>query len=92
MQGGGGAGGNFPPMVLAFFFFFCLSAQSRTLMMIIPLPHYGNNFATKFVGRKRNVTESPPPPTEHLFQSCLCTAHRDILPLPPSKHPGAAPA
>ena len=34
------AGGQFPPlpMVFGFFFFFGLSAQSRTVMMIIPLP------------------------------------------------------
>ena len=42
--------------------FFCLSAQSRTVMMVIPLPHYGNNFATKNFGRKKCVGVPPPPP------------------------------
>ena len=45
-----------------FFVFFGLSAQSRTVMMIIPLPHYGNNFATKKIGRKNCVRVPPPPP------------------------------
>ena len=60
----GVAGGAIPPMVLAFFVLFCLSAQSRTVMMIIPLPvpHYGNNFATKNFCREKNMSESPPPP------------------------------
>ena len=45
-----------------FFFFFYLSGQSRTVMMIIPLPHYGNNFATTNFGRKKCVGVPPPPP------------------------------
>ena len=47
-------------------FCFCLSAQSRTVMMIIPLPHYGNNFATQFFGRKVKMCRSlvPPPPKQ----------------------------
>ena len=50
-QGGGRGGGELPPY--GFGLFVCLSAQSHTLLMIIPLPHYGNKFATKiFVGKK----------------------------------------
>ena len=47
-----------------FFFFFLLvrSAQSRTVMRIIPLPHYGNNFATTNFGRKMCRSPPPPPP------------------------------
>ena len=57
-----------PPMVLAFFssFFSRLSAQSRTVMMIIPLPHYGNNFATKNFGRGKMCQSPPPPPPPRL--------------------------
>ena len=42
----GGWPGGLAPLPLCFFFV-CLSAQSRTVMMIIPLPHYGKYFATK---------------------------------------------
>ena len=37
----GGGGGELPPMIVALLFF-CLSAQSRTVIMIIPLPLYDN--------------------------------------------------
>ena len=61
-------------------FGFFLSAQSGTVMMIIPLTHYGNNFATKFFGqRKKKMCRSP---TERLFQGWR-SAQRDILPPPP---------
>ena len=32
------------------------------LIMIIPLPHYGNNFATTNFGRKKMCRSPPPPP------------------------------
>ena len=41
---------------------FLLSAQSRMVIMIIPLPHYGNNFATTNFGREKCVGVPPPPP------------------------------
>ena len=37
-------------------FFFCLSPQSGTVMMIIPLPHYGKNFRSDKI-----MCRSPPP-------------------------------
>ena len=60
-QGVAGGGGQLPPMFFVCVLF-CLSAQWRTVMMIIPLPHYGNNFATKFFGQKKSVSDAPPPP------------------------------
>ena len=91
--GGGRGGGELPPMIFVCLLvcLFCLSAQSRTvtMMMIIPLPHYDNNFATKNFGRtKKNVSESPPPPPpERLFlfrAGPQCSArHFAILPPPP---------
>ena len=47
-QGGGKGAIAPPPPCFLLFFFFCLSAQSRTAMIIIPLPHYGNHFTIKF--------------------------------------------
>ena len=53
----GWQGGNCPYGFCLFFFGGGgggLWAQSRTMMMmIIPQPHYGNDFATKNVGRKK---------------------------------------
>ena len=67
-----------PPMVFALCFFFSgLSAQSRTVMMIIPLPHYGNNFATKISVRIFFVWV--PPAAECRFKGWH-NAQRDILP------------
>ena len=45
--------GNCPPYGFGFFFFFfCLSAQSRPVMIILPLPHYGKNFAAQCSARQ----------------------------------------
>ena len=66
----GVVGGQSPPMVFGLFgFFFCLSAQSLTVIMIIPLPHYGNNFSTqkkKKMCREKCVGAPPPPPPSPL--------------------------
>ena len=60
-----------PPMVFAFVFP-GLSAQLRTVMMIlIPLPHYGNNFATKNYGGKKMCRSPPPPPPPPRWVSFL---------------------
>ena len=78
-------------------FFFCLSAQSRMVMMIIPLPHYGNNFVTKFFVREKNVSESTPPPPPHWapFAGLLqCSARHFAIPPPkqtPWRHPSPTP-
>ena len=90
-QGGGGA--IAPLWVLAFFFFAC-QAQSRTVMMIIPLLHYGNNFGTNFFGWKKKCVGAPPPPppppAKWLFSGLAQCSH-EMLPFcpppPPSKHP-----
>ena len=46
-----------------------MSAQSRTVMMIIPLPHYGNNFAIS-VGKKKMCRS--PPPSKHPGTAPVC--------------------
>ena len=87
-----------------FFFlllFFYLSAQSRTVMMIIPLPHYGNNFATTNFGRKKCVEVPPPPPPPTPLISFFMQDLRDfrgwhlqlrgILPPPPQANTLAPP-
>ena len=57
-RGGGGGKGAIPSLLYT-----CqLRGQSRTLMMILPLPHY-DNFATFFFSSEENcVVYSPRPP------------------------------
>ena len=49
-------------------FFFPLAAQSRTVMTIIPLPHYGNKFGTTHTQQQqksvRKMCRVPPPPPQ----------------------------
>ena len=62
---GGGGGWQGPPMVLPAFSSFCscLSAQSRKMMMIIPLyTPLVIILPQTFSADKKNVSESPPPP------------------------------
>ena len=58
-----GGGNSPPPYGFGLFGFFCLSAQSRTVMMMIPLPHYGNNFATKKKKKKKLIRKNVLPKT-----------------------------
>ena len=82
-----------PPMILPFIsFFFCLSAQSRTVMVIIPLPHY-DNFSTNVFRSEKKCVEvpppPPPPPAERLFRAgaVLIEAFcHSPPPPPPRKH------
>ena len=63
--GGGGVWGQgaisfFALLFVLFCFVFCLSAQrSCTLMMITPLPHLYENFATTFFTSEKKESESP---------------------------------
>ena len=73
-------GGQLPPI-----FFFCLSAWSRTVM-IIPLPHYGNNnCTTNFFGLKKICRSPPPPPPRAPFSLAQCSAEKFCHFAPPPK-------
>ena len=58
-------------MVLLLLLLFCLSALSRTVMMILPLPHYGNNFVTNFFGGGKMCRNPPPPQANTLAPPLL---------------------
>ena len=52
-----------------------LSAQSRMVMMIIPLPHYGIMVIILTFCHKKIVSESPPPPPPP--PECRCQGWRN---------------
>ena len=88
----GGGGGELPPMVWTFFFF-CLSAQSRTVMMIVPYPIMviilPPHFSVGCVG-------IPPPPSTPLSASfragaVLSEIFGHFVPPPPQANTLAPP-
>ena len=90
---GKGGGGQLPPKAFFFCFFFCLSAQSRTIIMIIPLYPIMIIILPQNISVGKKYVGSPPPLSLSASYHGRRSAQRDILPPPPlSKHPGAAPA
>ena len=76
--------------VVLVFFFFCLSAQSRMVMMIIPLRPYP---IMVIILREKNVSGVHPPSTLSTFCRAAAVLSKTFChstpPPPPSKHPGA---
>ena len=84
-RGEGKGGGN--PL----FLFFCLSAQRSVMAMIVPLPHYEILLEIFLKSEKKNVSESPPPPSAErrpfsgLAQNFVARHFGNFVPPPPPR-------